>query len=328
VDVWTCEALLNFAQAISEVDAAQGKQYLAEAVRYREDVRKSIERSIALTPLRKLRSGTYHSYSSGACYSRGGHRTGWFGCNYGVEDLNHIVSLVRSLGWSPDDMRLVGALESQEEFCLLGQWARKIVAGRKRIGLPSDEDWFWSRMIVRAQGWSPISDEHLIRDDVVPFLHQCVINYAAMLSPGSGRYGLGATGNETSWFMRNFRNLLVTEMGDTLWLAKATPRHWLEQGKKIAVKNAPTHFGTLAYEIVSDTDNGKINATVEMPSRKAPKEVVLRFRHPKSAPIKSVTVNGPSAGSGQGKPWTEYNKDKETITLKGLTGLVAVTAQY
>ena len=40
-------------------------------------------------------------------------------------------------------------------------------------------------------------------------------------------------------------------------------------------------------------------------------------------------------GSGEGrrrqtsgKPWTEFNKDKETITLKGLTGTVAVTAQY
>ena len=48
--------------------------------------------------------------------------------------------------------------------------------------------------------------------------------------------------------------------------------------------------------------------------------MVLRFRHPKSAPIKGVTVNG--------KPWTEYNKDKETITLKDLTGTVTVTAQY
>jgi len=116
------------------------------------------------------------------------------------------------------------------------------------------------------------------------------------------------------------RCMLVFEMGDTLWLAKATPRPWLEQGKKIAVKNAPTHFGPVAYEIVSDVDNGKISATVEMPARKAPKEVVLRFRHPKTAPIKSVTING--------KPWTEFNKDKETITLKGLTGTVAVTAQY
>jgi len=33
--------------------------------------------------------------------------------------------------------------------------------------------------------------------------------------------------------------------------------------------------------------------------------------------------------SGQGKPWTEFNKHKETITLlRGLTGTVAVTAQY
>jgi len=72
-------------------------------------------------------------------------------------------------------------------------------------------------------------------------------------------------------------------------------------------------------------------ATDEKPSRppapdeggragKAPNGVLLRFRHPKSAPIRSVTVNG--------KPWTEFNKDKETIALKGLTGTVAVTAQY
>jgi hypothetical protein len=38
------------------------------------------------------------------------------------------------------------------------------------------------------------------------------------------------------------------------------------------------------------------------------------------APMKGVTVNG--------KPWTGYHKDNETITLKGLTGQVAVTARY
>jgi hypothetical protein len=86
------------------------------------------------------------------------------------------------------------------------------------------------------------------------------------------------------------------------------------------VKNAPTHFGTVNYEIASDVDSGRIIATIEMPTRKAPKEVVLRFRHPTATPIKGVTVNG--------KPWTEFNPEKETITLKGLTGTVAVTAQY
>ena len=36
--------------------------------------------------------------------------------------------------------------------------------------------------------------------------------------------------------------------------------------------------------------------------------------------IKSVTVNG--------KEWKDFNAENETIVLKGLTGAVAVTAQY
>ena len=76
----------------------------------------------------------------------------------------------------------------------------------------------------------------------------------------------------------------------------------------------------MAYEIVSDVDNGKISATVEIPSRNPPKEVILRFRHPKAAPIKSVAVNG--------KKWKAFDKGKETVELKGMTGTVAVTATY
>jgi hypothetical protein len=124
---------------------------------------------------------------------------------------------------------------------------------------------------------------------------------------------------EEAAFLERFRNMLLMEQGDRLWIARGTPRAWLEQGKKIRVKNAPTHFGTLAYEIVSEADKGNIAATVEIPARKAPKEVLLRLRHPRSLPIKSVTVNG--------KPWSEL-KDRETISLKGLAGVVAVTVRY
>jgi len=47
---------------------------------------------------------------------------------------------------------------------------------------------------------------------------------------------------EESCFLERFRMMLVMEEGDVLWLARATPRAWLEQGKRIAVRNAPTHF--------------------------------------------------------------------------------------
>ena len=137
---------------------------------------------------------------------------------------------------------------------------------------------------------------------------------------GTANNGPGGDLGSTAWFIEQFRNLLVWEDGGTLWLGRGTPRAWLEQGKKISVKDAPTRFGAVAYEIVSDADKGSITATIQMPARKPPQEVVLRFRHPTSAPIKGVTVNG--------QPWTGFNKEKETITLKGLNGSVAVTALY
>ena len=75
-----------------------------------------------------------------------------------------------------------------------------------------------------------------------------------------------------------------------------TPRVWLEQGKEIIVKNAPTYFGTLAYEIVSDVDNGKIIATVTIPDDGNLESVLLRLRHPKAFSIK---CNGQRPKVGQ-----------------------------
>ena len=97
-------------------------------------------------------------------------------------------------------------------------------------------------------------------------------------------------------------------------------RSWLQQGKKIAVKNAPTYFGALAYEIVSDVDNGKITATIEIPNRSPVKNVILRLRHPQAKAIKVVTVNG--------RPWKRFDPGKEVIELKGLTGKAVVVAGY
>jgi hypothetical protein len=86
------------------------------------------------------------------------------------------------------------------------------------------------------------------------------------------------------------------------------------------VKNSPTHFGTVAYEIVSDVDHGKVTATVDMPSRSPPKTVCLRLRHPQSSPLKSVMVNG--------RPWTEFDPVKEVIRLHEVGGIIKLEATY
>lgn len=191
-------------------------------------------------------------------------------------------------------------------------------------------------------GYGYLANVYLRRDEVPSFLRQWVNNYAAFVMPTpeycfledfmnhtdpgvteafrKGEYGRYLNGHALSYVMEQFRSLLVWEDGGLLWLAKATPRRWLEQGKKISVKNAPTYFGPTGYEIVSDADFGKITATVEIPSRNPPKAVLVRLRHPSASPIRSVTVNG--------NPWKDFRPEKELIELKGHAGKIVVVARY
>lgn len=317
-------AVAHFADALATIDPAEGGRLKAEAEAYRKDLLAAVERSIALSPVVPVRDGTYHSIIPFACYVRGLSTGAWgwqrdgSGRHVGPmywETVQSAAPLISPAGLlTPDDVRVQGYLDVLEDRLLLEN--------------PNidNRDWF-------AAGWQyqggleRTANVHLAADDIPAFLRSFLNCYAIDILPDQGYiFREHATGGppdkifEEAAFLERFRNMLLMEQGDCLWIARGAPRAWLEQGEKISVKNAPTHFGTLAYEIVSAVDNGKITATVEMPARKAPKEVLLRFRHPKSSPIKSVTVNG--------KPWSEFNRDQETISLKGLTGAIAVTARY
>ena len=177
-------------------------------------------------------------------------------------------------------------------------------------------------------GYNDAPALHLLLDDVPLFLRGMYNSYAAEVDPNLGyifwevqnrQFAKDKTFEEAA-FLERVRAMLVMEDGKDLWLARATPRAWLEQGKKIAVQNAPTYFGTLAYEIVSDVDHGKIAATVEIPGRNPPKTVLVRFRHPKVLPMKSVTLNGNS--------WADFDPLKETIRIHDAKGTVKLQAAY
>jgi hypothetical protein len=326
-DAFSLQGLRRFADALAEFDVEAAQRYHREADAYAQDLLRVVEREMAIAPVRQVLDGTYRRIIPASPYARGAMVFEVLGTYSLVDNEMGTLPLADAFGvLDAADPRIGEHLDVVEE------WIRhEKKTGPQTPGATQEQFWSGCARLVKYMFVDKI---HLRRDDVPCFLRLWMKNYAAWVTVEGGfpegssltRYTGNPAGKpdsdlgSTGWFVESFRNLLVMEIGDTLWLAKATPRAWLEQGKKIAIKNAPTNFGTLAYEIVSDVDNGKINATVEMPTRKAPKEVVLRFRHPKAAPIKTVTVNG--------KPWTEYNKDKETITLKGLTGNVAVTAQY
>ena len=330
-DAFSLQGLRRFADALAEFDPEAARHYRVEADAYAKDLLRAVEREMAIAPVRPVLDGTYRRVIPASPYARGSMVREIRGI-YSLVDLEMgALPLADALGvLEAADPRIGEHLDVIEELLGDNKKTRQQVPG-------ATKEHFWTG-VGGHTGYVFVDKIHLRRDDVPCFLRTWENTYAARVNwdggfgegkpmggnttdalPGSA----GMRGDDlirTAWFFESFRNLLVMEIGDVLWLARATPRAWLEQGKKISVKNAPTHFGTVAYEIVSDVDNGKITATVEMPARKAPKEVILRFRHPKSTPIKGVTVNG--------KNWTDFNKDKETITLKGLTGTVAVTAQY
>ena len=88
--------------------------------------------------------------------------------------------------------------------------------------------------------------------------------------------------------------MLVQERGDELWLGAFVPSDWMQNGKRVAVKQAPTAFGEVGYEMVSHVSEGYIEAVIDPPSRSKPQKLAVRFRHPDETPIRSVKVNGKS----------------------------------
>jgi len=325
------QGIQRFADALMEVDPEAGQKYRDEAEAFRKDIRRAVDREAVLAPARLGRDGMFHSYIPRMAYA-----AGLTGPEVGAPQFPDCDVFSGALPLAEPfavldagDARMVDTLNLMEEMGTCVSNVQKQEEGRKKKGLSTDDAWFWTTYVILPKA-SHTANIYLLQDDVPGFLRFWVNSYATMVGANGklweawhlGDYSIcDAPDNGTAgWFMENFRDLLVMEDGRSLWLAKATPRAWLEHGKKIAVKNAPTYFGSVAYEIVSEVDNGKITATLEIPSRNPPKSVVLRFRHPRATPIKSVMVNG--------QPWARFDRDKEVIELTGLKGNVAVAARY
>jgi hypothetical protein len=232
-------------------------------------------------------------------------------------------------GLDAADPILADTLDMMEEMGTSPGAVRSAEAARTQKGLPDRDAWFYHTYSILPKA-SHIANAYLLQDDVPNFLRFWTTHYAVMVGADGklwehahpGGYDVcGAPDNGTAgWFIENFRNLLVMEEGASLWIARGTPRAWLEQGRTISVADAPTVFGPVGYEIRSDVDHERIEATVRVPERKRPTSVILRFRHPRAARMTAVTV--------QGRRWTRFDPDRETIRLTGLSGDVRVTALY
>lgn len=326
---YECEAyywasVSRLAETLAMEDPVAGAKLKAEAESYRKDLKAAVERSIALSPVVPVRDGTFHSVVPFACYVRGLSTGAWgwqregSGTHVGPlywDTVQTAAALISPAGLLPaDDVRVQGYLDVLED---------RLLIENANVG---NRDWFLAGWQYQG-GLERTANMHLAADDIPVFLRSFLNCYAVDILPNDGYvfnehavHGPPDKIFEEAAFLERFRNLLVMESGPNLWLGRGTPRAWLEQGKRISVKHAPTQFGTVDYEIVSDVANDKIRATVTMPNRNPPREVWLRLRHPRSAPIKAVTVDG--------KAWRDFDPTKEVVKLHGLKGAVTVEVRY
>jgi len=95
---------------------------------------------------------------------------------------------------------------------------------------------------------------------------------------------------------------------DLIWLNRAVPVQWLEDGKKIVVKNAPTRWGTIGYEIESHINRNYISARIDFAGPACNSLAInLRLRHPDHKKIHGVRING--------KEWRSMDLNKEIINI-------------
>jgi hypothetical protein len=152
-----------------------------------------------------------------------------------------------------------------------------------------------------------------------------VAGEAASLTPIRGEYHramyLPPNGASNATFLGTLRLLLVRETLDSsgapvgLELAHSTPRAWLEPGKRIAVRAAPTSFGPLSYSIRST--QSAIHVSIDVPAR-TPRDLRLRLRLPRGSRVTVVALDG--------RPYLNFDARTETIALPARPGRIQLVA--
>jgi len=310
------------------VDPKTGQHYLDEAEAFRKDLLAAVERSSAYAPVIKVQDGTYRRCLPPYPYLRGmatelvlpnaaGHGgPGWVDVEFGALALAD-VGVLDPRGQLVGDF--LDILEDKYKY-------DNIYIRQMRPGYQPETDAVEHGGYHYQNGYDVTPMVYLRRDDIPNFLRATWNQYVAEIVPGEYTLreinvpGFGVTDKtfEEAAFLERVRCMLVMESGQTLWLARGTPRAWLEPGKSIVVQNAPTFFGKVSYNLAAEDD--RVWATVELPSRKSPQVVELRLRRPVGKTMTAVAVNG--------RPWKDFVPQEEVVSLSGLIGTARVEVFY
>ena len=282
-------ALETLGKALDEIGHPRAKECLEAAESFRKSVERAFAAAAVRSPLVQLRDHTWTPYVPCEATKSGRLFEQWYPTDVDT-GATHLLRLGALLA---DGALAECLLNDHEDNLYLHGWG-----------------------MANEPVYNPQATAYLLRDEPEAVIRAfysymaCAFSHS-MLEPVEHRWGwgqyFGPPSTDGAWF-ELYRHMLIHELDDdTLLLLQATPRKWLEDGKKIEVERAPTYYGQLSMSVESRAAAGQLTAQIEMPQRNMPGRLIVRFRHPQKKAMRAVSVNGRS--------WADYDTQKEWVVI-------------
>ena len=320
-NVYSWWGMDNASRALAAAGLPDGERLLKEADAYRDDILAAFGEAVRRSPVVRLRDGSWIPHVPPEVHRRG--RTfGWI-----TETLEGAIHMVRTEIIDPESRLATWIIQDFEDNLYLSEQYGYNITGEEY------ERYWFNRGGISMQAnllCNPIP--YLLRDEPEHFLRAYFNAFAASYFPDTrmmtehalpslgdwrgDHYKSSDEANSTYWL----RLMFVQERGDELWIGAAIPRYWLADGQQIGIDDARTYFGPMSVRYESHAADGRIELTLDPPTRNAPKRILARFRHPEKRRMMRCEVNG--------KEYAEFDPDNEWVMLTDCSGPTKVVAYY
>ncbi|MHC4112706.1 MAG: hypothetical protein ACYSUY_16660 [Planctomycetota bacterium] len=279
------------ALALSDIGHPEAARFATEAEKYKSDIEAGAREATTRSAVVPLRDGNYIPYVPSRVYQWRHLTEGWI-----REALYCSLHLFTTEVVSSDDPLMTWMLDDLEDNIFFSWQSGYNVSDYQ-------QRWFERGGITLQPCLLDMPIVYMARNEIAAALRAFWNTYALLIYPDTQcfaewarRFGVGGgpvyKTSDESRFVIWLRQLLLWENGDQLWLARATPQGWLEDGKTIRIERAKTLFGTVSMVIRSEVGKGRILARISLPKRKPPSEIWLRLRHPQGKQSQRVSING------------------------------------
>lgn len=316
VNAHAYNGMREIAEVLGEIDHPEGERLKQEAAAYRGDIRKAARRAMVETPVVRLLDGTFvpHVPAWATIRSR---EWGWIRqAAYGA------LHLLEANVFDPGEEEMTWVLKDLEDNLYVSRdWGRPVDLERH---------WFSHGGVTIQPNLTDMAIDYLRRGQIEHGLRALFNNFGVSLYPdvrvftehpvvelghGVGPFFKSSDEAKSLIWLRAF---LLWEEGNSLHLAKGSPRAWFAPGQSFGVSRMASFFGPVTFRIESEPSRAV--ARVELGIHRPPQELVLHLRRPDRRPMQGVMVNG--------TVHTGFDPTSETVRVPAPRGTLKVQADY